>query len=298
MKNKKVPTGGFLIHNHITPFIARHASNTDLTTEYTQQDVSSSSWARDFPVIWETNASRNEGKAISIRIIIYPLSNTSFPQCHRIIMTSPHFDLFNHWSYNCNPFSFRSFVTEMKWDISYDDVECAKLFDNFGSMIKDRVMECVSMASRYIAKIRMNAHENIATLTFNEVINNYRCSEIMHIVFSPTPWNQVISEVRLDLRRMVDYHSKLKAALVEVLEIVSKHQPALLLSGNGAGNIKARQITQSAKWRELVETYLPSKGSMFQKGVNDEAECLKRKEMFVMATDNEETSECKYQITK
>jgi hypothetical protein len=208
-------------------------------------------------------------------------------------MTSPHFDLFNHWSYNCNPFSFRSFVTEMKWDILNDDAECAKLFDNFGSMIKDRVMECVSMPSRYIAKIRMNTHENIATLTFNEVINNYRCAELLHIVFSPTPWNQVIMEVRQDLRRMVDYNSKLKRALVKVLEIVSKHQPTLLLSGNGAGNIKARQITQSAKWREMVETFLPAKGSFFQEGVNDEDECLKRKEMFLIATENSDASECK-----
>lgn len=201
MINKQ--TKGNLIHNHIAPVILRNGSNSDLTTEYSTQESTSACWARDFTVIWETNASKNEGKAISIRIIIYPLSNTGFPQSHRIIMTSPHFDLFNHWTYNCNPFSFRSFVKEMNWDIVDNEVECSKLFDNFGSLIKDRVMECASMPSRYLAKIRMNAHENMATLTFSEIINNYRCVELLHIDFSPTPWDQVIMEVRYDLTRMM-----------------------------------------------------------------------------------------------
>lgn len=202
IKNMEASTGGFLIHNHITPIITRHASDYDISTGYTGKD-STACWARDFPVIWVTNASKNQGKAISIRIIVYPLSDTKFPQYHRIIMTSPHFDLFNHWSFNCNPFSFRSFVKAMKWDLSTDDREYAKLFDDFGSMIKDRVMECVSTPTRYLAKVQMNAHENIATLTFTEVINNYRCVELLHIDFCPTPWDQVIMEIRHDLSRMV-----------------------------------------------------------------------------------------------
>ena len=204
MNNKEVSTGGFLIHNHITPTILRHASAPDLTANDSRSDLGSQScWARDFPVIWETNPSKSEGKAISIRIIIYPLSSNSFPQQHRIIMTSPHFDIFNHWSYSCNPFSFRSLIKEMEWDIANDDVECCKIFKNFGSMIKDRVMECVSMPRRYVAKIRMNPHENMSTLTFYEVVNSYRCVELIRIAFSPTPWDQVIMEIRHDLCRMV-----------------------------------------------------------------------------------------------
>ncbi len=80
------------------------------------------------------------------------------------------------------------------------------------------------------------------------------------------------------------------------MEIVSKHQPTLLLCGNGAGNIKARQIKQSAKWMEMVETLLPEKGSLFQKGVDDPEECLKRKEMFLIATERSESMECNHVI--
>ena len=87
----------------------------------------------------------------------------------------------------------------------------------------------------------------------------------------------------------------MKSALAKVLGIVSKHQPTLLLSGNGAGNVKARRIIQSAKWKELVETLLPAKGSAFQHGLTKEEE-LKKKEMFLIETENDDTSECMHYL--
>jgi hypothetical protein len=62
--------------------------------------------------------------------------------------------------------------------------------------------------TRYIAKIRLNIQENLATLIFFEIINQYRYVELLHLQFSPTPWDQVILEVRHDLERMLVRYSR------------------------------------------------------------------------------------------
>ena len=144
-------TSGYLIHNHISPSIPRHASNPSFLSidEYAADPHAQSTWVRDFPALWITNQARNEGKAITIRMIVHPLSTGAFPQSHKIILTSPHFDLFFHWTYDCNPFTFRSLVKDMKWDIAHDEVLCSKTFDSFGETMRERVMECISMPSRF-----------------------------------------------------------------------------------------------------------------------------------------------------
>ena len=52
----------------------------------------------------------------------------------------------------------------------------------------------------------MNTRENTATLNFFEIINHYRCSDLLELEFTPTPWKEVIGEVKEDmLRTMVRY---------------------------------------------------------------------------------------------
>jgi hypothetical protein len=55
---------------------------------------------------------------------------------------------------------------------------------------------------RFFAKIYMNSHESTLTLTFVEIINHYRCVELVSLDLTPTPWMNVISEVKDDLHRM------------------------------------------------------------------------------------------------
>ena len=48
----------------------------------------------------------------------------------------------------------------------------------------------------------MNSHESTLTLTFVEIVNHYRCVELVSLDLTPTPWKGVISEVKDDLHRM------------------------------------------------------------------------------------------------
>ena len=105
-------------------------------------------WVRDVPSLWITNTSLNQGKSVTIRIIIDPPSHDSFPPFQRITLTSPNFDLFFHWTYRCDPFSFQTFVKEMEWNIQDDQKEVASLFKNFGGFVKDHVVKCCSDPSR------------------------------------------------------------------------------------------------------------------------------------------------------
>jgi hypothetical protein len=139
---------GLISHNHIHPSLPRQISNikTQAVEPIHSHSKQKNAFSRDFRVMMITNASKNEGKLMEVRIIIHPLSTGTFPQSQKVILTSPKFDLFFHWNFNCNPFSFRSLVQENHWNL--DEDESSKAFLSFGSMLQKRVIECITAPSR------------------------------------------------------------------------------------------------------------------------------------------------------
>ncbi len=68
------------------------------------------------------------------------------------------------------------------------------------------------------------------------------------------------------------------------MDIVAKHQPALLLMSEST-SVDSQPVLQSSKWYELVETLLPSTvQGCYDQNVLSIEEKLKRKQMFVMLT--------------
>ena len=143
--SKSIKTKGIL-HKHIDPCIPKY--ELDLSSTNPSDNESQDVWIRNFSLLWVTNHLRNEGKPMSVRIIIHPLSNGAFPQHHKIYLTSPELDLFFHWNFNCNPFTFRTLIKNMKWEIKEHDLEASRLFDDFGKMVKERVLQCCLMPDR------------------------------------------------------------------------------------------------------------------------------------------------------
>ena len=131
----------------------------------------------------------------------------------------------------------------------------------------------------------MNDKENIATLSFFEIKNNYRIIDLLSFELTPTPWKQVIEEVKHDIYRMKDYNSKLKISLIHVMDIVSKHQPSLLLSSGNRHSYNSWPNIETQKWNEMVETFLPNTmESCSQMGVLSESDQIAKKKMFVIMT--------------
>jgi hypothetical protein len=113
------------------------------------ENVPRSAWVRDIPCLWITNPTANQGKSVMIRLIIHPFDSENLPRSQKIIMTSPQFDLFFHWTFNCNPFSFSTLVKNMKWNIGDDEKDFLKLFEGFGGTIRERILECATQPERY-----------------------------------------------------------------------------------------------------------------------------------------------------
>ncbi len=141
---------------------------------------------------------------------------------------------------------------------------------------------------RYYATIHMDTRHNTARLTFSEIIHQYRRTNLFHLEFTPTPWHDVVKGVKDDIDRIVEHHSKLKSALVQVLELVSKHQPSILLT---SGWSKQGPASQSGKWQDLMDTLLPSSvEGCVKNGVMTVEDQMERKKMFVELTNENNTS--------
>ncbi|KAJ3109901.1 hypothetical protein HDU96_007065, partial [Phlyctochytrium bullatum] len=137
------------------------------------------------------------------------------------------------------------------------DLALDRAFEGFGDVIKDRVRECLLDPKRYVAIVEVLSPGNAMTLTFQEVVNSYRNVDLLTLEFEPSPWKQVVADLRHDFGRMQVHHSLLKSALIQALDTVARRNPALLLTG---GVPDPRQPSQPKPWKELVSDLLPPNG--------------------------------------
>ncbi|KAJ3303239.1 hypothetical protein HDV03_004066 [Kappamyces sp. JEL0829] len=157
--------------------------------------------------------SREESR--SVRISIDSKFDCPFPQSHKIVLMDPVDDIFFHWTLNLTPFTYQSMAKQRKW--------------SFPHMAGDGFRETFR---RFSATLQTTPDNSLATLTFKESVNGYRIVELLQLDFIPSPWSELKRDVEEFTTEILSEHEELKGNLIQVLETISVHQPALLLSCN------------------------------------------------------------------
>eukprot|EP00842_Homolaphlyctis_polyrhiza_P006219 jgi/Hompol1/6599/HPOL_001396-RA len=228
------------------------------------------------------------GRRMMLRMMVYPLTGKPFPQCHKVVLTSPLEDSFFHWTFLCTPFSFRSLVRNMRWDMPEmaGDSE-SQAFDQFGKTVRDRVSECAMMPERFVARLSIDRTQSCAVLKFSEVVKEYRRIDLLALEFRPSDWTDIVNDVKTDYMRIKDYHDDVKSALVQVLDTVSRYQPSLLLTPDLGPEVLPTR--QPAKWVEALNHILPQTIIPNQdRRMMTEQERITRKKAFILTTQPDE----------
>ncbi|KAJ3123698.1 hypothetical protein HK100_011521 [Physocladia obscura] len=239
-------------------------------------------WIKDLIV---TKKSRKESldKEYPIRISIHSLETTTartnheFPECHRITIKSPLRDSFFHWTFLCHQFNFRTLAKSNGWNVgnscnnnhgaatAVDEFRqntavaidpLIASFQRFGRVVKDRIRECL-----------------------RDPESRKRLSKSPFIV------------VRICSVALMHY-SNIYNALVQSLNLISKIQPVLLLTGGVPDPLQPEQVKP---WKDLVKDLLgsrPESDSANEQRILTNEEKMLRKKMFVLLTlPNEESIE-------
>ncbi|KAJ3381760.1 hypothetical protein HDU84_004868 [Entophlyctis sp. JEL0112] len=236
-----------------------------------------SEWIKDFSCRMKSRKSGQKDD-FPLRITIHSIEEnaaSNYPRCHRITLKSPFHDAFFHWTFLCHRFNFRTMARNLGWNIP-DENSFIRAFESFGDMVRDRVRECLQNPQSFQAEIEVFDPDDLLVLTFYEFVSGYRKVTLLSLEFVPSPWSEVVADVRSDYERTRAHYSNIHNALVQSLNIVSKLQPALLLSGGVPDLLKPDQVTS---WKELVRDLLEENG----KHITAE-EKIMRKKMFVLLT--------------
>ncbi|KAJ3238166.1 hypothetical protein HDU81_008313 [Chytriomyces hyalinus] len=219
-----------------------------------------------------------------IRIHIHPLelqSDSLYAQCHRITLKSPIRDAFFHWTFLCHQFNFRTMARSFGWKVQNDGVE-NESFAAFGELVKARIRDCFHYPDRFPLHMEVVDPENLLLLTFSEIRAGYRKVTLLSLEFVPSPWFEVVADLRRDYKRTRRHYSDIHNNLVQSLDFVLRHQPALLVSGGVPDPLEPQQLKP---WKDLVADLLENKVS--EKGkvrLLQSDEKIVRKKLFVLLT--------------
>ncbi|KAI9344865.1 hypothetical protein BDR26DRAFT_932450 [Obelidium mucronatum] len=263
-----------------------------MTSQKTTKSALDEIWIKDV-LVSKTSPTLNDDQ-FPVRISIHPFMqnpSATYPQCHRLTIKSPLRDAFYHWSFLCNPFNFRTMVRNYGWKISQNGESegvdsMLKAFEGFGSLVKDRVRECLRDPERFKIVLEEFEPDNLLVLNFVEIVSGYRRVTLMSLEFVPSPWKEVVSDVRMDYERTRAHYFNVHNALVQSLDVVSKYQPSILLTGGVPDPLQPQQLQS---WKELVQDLLlPTADGR----VLTSDEKMMRTKMFVLMTlPNDETLE-------
>ncbi|KAI8925280.1 hypothetical protein BC831DRAFT_276921 [Entophlyctis helioformis] len=223
-------------------------------------------------------------------MMVYPLTSKPFPQHHRIVITSPLEDAFFHYTFLCTPFSFKSLVRTMRWDMpqSAGDVH-AQAFDLFGRLVRDRVTETALMPTRYRARVWTDKAAGVLVVNFNEVVREYRQIDLLTLEFRPSEWIDVVHDIKADYARMKVYHDDIKQSLIQVLDTVSRYQPSLLLASDLGP--ETTPLRQPQRWTDTLSHLLPTAVTPSEsRRIMSDHQRLTRKKAFVLTTMPDETT--------
>ncbi|XJO73957.1 hypothetical protein BDV3_004853 [Batrachochytrium dendrobatidis] len=273
-KDKNISLGPS--HNKLELLSAENINRNCISSSHISSSLTQHAWVRDFPATCSYTPSCSKPihaqsklhkrqppqtppatRIVTLRIVIYPLTGKSFPQCHKLVITSPTEDVFFHWKFVCTPFSFATLVKDMNWEMpAATEGIFPQTFDGFGQFVRDRVLECVQYPNQFKALLEIDRFNTVASLNFTEVVRNYRRVDLLAIDFVPSEWQEVIRDIKADYARTKKYHGDIKSALVHVLDIVARHQPTLLLSPDFEPDVFP--VRQPKHWTTVLDHYLPS----------------------------------------
>ncbi|KAJ3052468.1 hypothetical protein HK097_006235, partial [Rhizophlyctis rosea] len=118
------------------------------------------------------------------------------------------------------------------WEGLDDEEELGRLFGGFAGRVKELVSACCADPKRFIARLNHTSSDHAATLTFVEIIRDYRETELLTIDFIPAPWSEIVENVTAEYERAQAHNTLVKTALMQALELVARYEPGLLLAQN------------------------------------------------------------------
>jgi hypothetical protein len=190
-------------------------------------------WAKDIPcMIRDSPTSGKWRHCDDLRIVLESNLNTTFPQSHRVMMSTPLEDLFFHWTFICSPFSFKTLAQKMKWEIA--NLHTAgdnynEEFKKFGYTVKHCVEKCSRFPETAKAHLTIDTENGVAQLKFTEIVQKYRAIELLTLEFIPSDWNMLKLAVLDDYLRIQKEYETLQTNLIHVLDTVARNQPSILL---------------------------------------------------------------------
>lgn len=191
-------------------------------------------WAKDIPCkIRESPLSENWKQCDGLRIILESNLSGEFQLSHRVMIATPLDDLFFHWTFKCTPFSFKTLVNKMEWEVvslqtTGDPHE--QEFKRFGYIVKTCADKCARFPNAAKARVTIDEENKVTQLVFTEIVNNYREIEILVLEFVPSEWELIKKDVLNDYNRIKKEYEEMKTQLVHVLDTVAINQPGILLS--------------------------------------------------------------------
>lgn len=162
-------------------------------------EMHDSNWKLDIPITvqgYETSSKSQEQNQKLVRFHISSELDKPYPQSHKIILMDVIEDIFFNWTFNLTPFTYKSMMKRMKWSLpetAGDQV--IETFKRFGYVIRECIRNVSIDPTRYIAKLMVSPDKAIATLLFYEIVNDYRCIELISIDFLPTAWSLIKNHV-------------------------------------------------------------------------------------------------------
>ncbi|TPX32299.1 hypothetical protein SmJEL517_g04558 [Synchytrium microbalum] len=224
-------TIGIVRQTHIMPSFSRRVDLDDSRPSLPPADgITRDIWSQDLNVILKNGPSEAifTPRRTLCRIRIHPLSNTPFPQSHRIVMSMPLDNVLELWQFSCDPFSFRTLVNEHEWDLPGRDSEI--VFEDFGGFLMRRIEDCVGNEARFTATVTIDSGCNDACLSFEEIVHGYRTVSLLKLNFRPVPWDHVVKDIKQEYHRLKEIQSAIKSALVEALEVTARQAPQVMLN--------------------------------------------------------------------
>ncbi|KAJ3277199.1 hypothetical protein HDV01_000251 [Terramyces sp. JEL0728] len=195
-------------------------------------------WTLDIPVIVQKLEIKN-GQQVPVeyqkhvRLILVSEFDKPFPQAHKIIIMDPIDDIFFHWTFNCNPFSFKTILKQMKWKLpSLAGNGFQETFRRFGYMVQQISNSVVNNPNSFKAVMQISSNEQLATLKFSEIVKEYRKIELMELELTPSEWTEVKKDILEYTKSIQNEYDEINDNLIQVMNTVSIHQPAILLSSS------------------------------------------------------------------
>ncbi|KAJ3029346.1 UNVERIFIED_CONTAM: hypothetical protein HDU68_012412 [Siphonaria sp. JEL0065] len=186
-------------------------------------------------------------------------------------------------------------VRNYGWKISESELQgrgedpMTKAFKGFGNLIKDRIRECLRDPAKFKMVIQEFEPDHLLSLSFIEVVSGYRNVILLTLEFVPSPWSEVVHDIRMDYERTRAHYSNVHNALVQSLDIVSKYQPSILLTGGVPDPLQPEQVQS---WKDLVRDLLIPTTDKNSGRILTSDEKMMRAKMFVLLTlPKEETLE-------